>query len=1365
MGQSPRQGQPWPLLMFVEENVYHFLAVSGKIRSTAEVLRYSCDFDVAKKKLTSNSALIVTVSVIPFRGSKTRGSLLVPTEGRWRSLDAMARRHPRSSVLCPCPSAIFKVALVQLALFILSGDGRAASAVPVDDGVLQRIPVRPHQSKSELCPELADLYQPAPSSTMLRKLPASFDELETLVSLSIPGGETTKYVELNGLNVGDSGTDGQTWCTLDILDFSVLKAPCNNPAYFLPAMAVTPDQRQLVLFGFGPLPQCHNVFIWEFGLGLSEVLAGNGERVAHALHAIAVGETTEKRAHDLVSSEYLHVFSYGGMKCDCFSEVHGSKLASCIRQCKSVSDTLWQLTIPKHRPEYGQWEEVPMAAPRHIFFDFLRPLLRPCLHVPKSTNLSVILFGGVETMGQKDGKFQSNFDVWFGFLDDKEWIHATTWSPKYMHTQKEERGFPIMPRSAYVANLDQLVLAFFGITDELLLCGYGVKDKNAMPSRCTPYAPINGYVSAEKNRLFLTSGTTTAIFVQHVLSPFVYKGLLPNSLSNRNVKVKNFYGQHRSSLLFPGSSSCYSPAPASVAPIAETGQTLLFAGGSCTNVLSTQDSSIHQPLSMEMTIWTVLLQDTRAVYTKHTSMESNGNSIVAGHTLTQLDEETLLVFGGLRIRRAGGFSSSATVRGLHMSKATFSSWTFEKLEEGTTYPSPMSRAFHIAFPHDSNSIIIHGGFHHEPPFKRIHCDIWILYVHKQDNIDGISFSTTWTELTSRIQGRTLPCVFGHTYTVHQGVGLIYGGTRSLDARPSPSGLSTEQLTESDNSLIYTIVVSPDAKTVTVGSIPVEPPIPQRTFHSLSTYTTNSLLLLGGVNELAGNGSEYLLKSHLLPMTARPATVAVLIKLNLTIPADMKADAVQFFPHLPMTSAHIVNRSFIFSGQSSDLPGGEHTIAKLDPDQHCPLGYGRSNSSPDCERCPKGYYSDSYDTQCKPCKQYRATNTTGSTDCYLVSPCKTDFCHGHGVCKEEPKVYQAICICDFGYLVYDNCQVPFVSLAIIAGVVLFVCLLTYALIKNQQRKSKIRKQGEKLHVQQVELDWKKKKLDELFDAVHVHWKYLFLIKRLYPDPQLQLPAGSTINEVWEAELGDMPVAVKVLKSQHSPDSSLKKFVHEAEILRVVNHPNIVNFLGAGTQRNTQRPFLIMELVRGGSLYQLLQNTDIDIDHKCRLSFAIDGAKGMEYLHGCNPSKIHRDLKSANLLVTSRGHVKVADFGTTRFIEILDKGYSDDDDLLDGPQRLSLASRLLSGLRRHFQTGTKANDNAIPLLTTPVNHPVDMATGNSDEPRLPPMTYGVGTDRWKAPETLKQNYFDEKTDVYRWVGDNSPLYRSTYWGVSC
>lgn len=45
-------------------------------------------------------------------------------------------------------------------------------------------------------------------------------------------------------------------------------------------------------------------------------------------------------------------------------------------------------------------------------------------------------------------------------------------------------------------------------------------------------------------------------------------------------------------------------------------------------------------------------------------------------------------------------------------------------------------------------------------------------------------------------------------------------------------------------------------------------------------------------------------------------------------------------------------------------------------------------------------------------------------------------------------------------------------------------------------------------------------------------------------------------------------------------------------------------------------------------------------------ALDVAKGMEYLHNCNPVVVHRDLKSPNLLVDSDWRIKVCDFGLSR-----------------------------------------------------------------------------------------------------------------------
>lgn len=49
---------------------------------------------------------------------------------------------------------------------------------------------------------------------------------------------------------------------------------------------------------------------------------------------------------------------------------------------------------------------------------------------------------------------------------------------------------------------------------------------------------------------------------------------------------------------------------------------------------------------------------------------------------------------------------------------------------------------------------------------------------------------------------------------------------------------------------------------------------------------------------------------------------------------------------------------------------------------------------------------------------------------------------------------------------------------------------------------------------------------------------------------------------------------------------------------------------------------------------------------RVEFAMDVARGMACLHAQRPIIIHRDLKTANLLVSARFEVKVADFGLSR-----------------------------------------------------------------------------------------------------------------------
>ncbi|CAM8915176.1 unnamed protein product [Rhodiola kirilowii] len=111
-------------------------------------------------------------------------------------------------------------------------------------------------------------------------------------------------------------------------------------------------------------------------------------------------------------------------------------------------------------------------------------------------------------------------------------------------------------------------------------------------------------------------------------------------------------------------------------------------------------------------------------------------------------------------------------------------------------------------------------------------------------------------------------------------------------------------------------------------------------------------------------------------------------------------------------------------------------------------------------------------------------------------------------------------------------------------------------------------------------------------------------------------------------------------------------------------------------------IVTEYLPRGSLFQLLRKKTVNLDWRRRVNMAMDIAQGMNYLHHSNPPIVHRDLKSSNLLVDKNWNVKVGDFGLSQ---------------------LKLETYLL----------TKT---------------------------------GKGTPQWMAPESLRHEPSDEKSDVY-------------------
>jgi urea transport system substrate-binding protein len=121
-----------------------------------------------------------------------------------------------------------------------------------------------------------------------------------------------------------------------------------------------------------------------------------------------------------------------------------------------------------------------------------------------------------------------------------------------------------------------------------------------------------------------------------------------------------------------------------------------------------------------------------------------------------------------------------------------------------------------------------------------------------------------------------------------------------------------------------------------------------------------------------------------------------------------------------------------------------------------------------------------------------------------------------------------------------------------------------------------------------------------------------------------------------------VAIKVLSADLSADeSSLSRFLAEAKSAGKLNHPNAVTIYEVSQEGAAH--FLVMEVVSGGSAADRLeQGKAYSVSEATRI--AIDACKGLSAAH--QVGLIHRDVKPANLLLTTDGTVKVSDFGLAK-----------------------------------------------------------------------------------------------------------------------
>lgn len=116
-----------------------------------------------------------------------------------------------------------------------------------------------------------------------------------------------------------------------------------------------------------------------------------------------------------------------------------------------------------------------------------------------------------------------------------------------------------------------------------------------------------------------------------------------------------------------------------------------------------------------------------------------------------------------------------------------------------------------------------------------------------------------------------------------------------------------------------------------------------------------------------------------------------------------------------------------------------------------------------------------------------------------------------------------------------------------------------------------------------------------------------------------------------------LAIKMVFPYFEPSKVLyKRFMDEGEMLKKLNHPNIVRVLEVGESEG--KPYLAMEYISGGTLKHLMKKP---MPWQDAVSLLSPIARALEYIH--SHGVIHGDVKPSNILITESGEPLLSDFG--------------------------------------------------------------------------------------------------------------------------
>lgn len=133
-----------------------------------------------------------------------------------------------------------------------------------------------------------------------------------------------------------------------------------------------------------------------------------------------------------------------------------------------------------------------------------------------------------------------------------------------------------------------------------------------------------------------------------------------------------------------------------------------------------------------------------------------------------------------------------------------------------------------------------------------------------------------------------------------------------------------------------------------------------------------------------------------------------------------------------------------------------------------------------------------------------------------------------------------------------------------------------------------------------------------------------------------------------------VAIKVILTSRIDDPEVRadyssRFIHEAQAVARLNHPNIVTVYDFGEENGVA--YLVMELIAGEELSNYFDESqafslDFTLEDSVRMTCELLDAVGYAHQHGI----VHRDIKPANVMLSAQLLVKLTDFGVARMQDV-------------------------------------------------------------------------------------------------------------------